>query len=160
MRPDTAAALELPVTGDSVGPVAVQFSYSATWRDSSVRPGERLQRLARETLSPEVGGRGGWWVAARSLWAGWRRLPAPARPQRSAPAPLQRPRRRQASHPPLSPTTPQHLEVHWFAIANAVVTVLLLTGFLASILLRVLKADVARYTAGDGLDDADETGWK
>ena len=64
MRPDTAAALELPVTGDSVGPVAVQFSYSATWRDSSVRPGERLQRLARETLSPEVGGVGGWagWV--------------------------------------------------------------------------------------------------
>lgn len=44
---------------------------------------------------------------------------------------------------------PQHLEVHWFAIANSCVTVLLLTAFLATILVRVLKADVSRY-AGVG----------
>jgi len=67
---------------------------------------------------------------------------------------------------------PRHLEVHWFAVANSGVTVLLLTGFLATILVRVLKSDVARYAAGadagDGYgayasaagDDDDECGWK
>ena len=45
---------------------------------------------------------------------------------------------------------PQHLEVHWFAIANSCVTVLLLTAFLATILVRVLRADVSRYVAGVG----------
>ena len=43
---------------------------------------------------------------------------------------------------------PQHLEVHWFAIANSCVTVLLLTAFLATILVRVLRADVSRYAGG------------
>lgn len=45
---------------------------------------------------------------------------------------------------------PQHLEVHWFAIANSCVTVLLLTAFLATILVRVLRADVSRYVSGVG----------
>ena len=45
---------------------------------------------------------------------------------------------------------PQHLEVHWFAIANSCVTVLLLTAFLATILVRVLKADVSRYAGRPG----------
>jgi ketosteroid isomerase-like protein len=36
---------------------------------------------------------------------------------------------------------PQHLEIHWFSIINSCVTVLLLTGFLATILMRVLKND-------------------
>ena len=36
---------------------------------------------------------------------------------------------------------PQHLEIHWFSIVNSCVTVLLLTGFLATILMRVLKND-------------------
>ena len=45
---------------------------------------------------------------------------------------------------------PQHLEVHWFAIANSCVTVLLLTAFLATILVRVLRADVSRYSGGKG----------
>lgn len=36
---------------------------------------------------------------------------------------------------------PHHLEIHWFSIINSCVTVLLLTGFLATILMRVLKND-------------------
>lgn len=36
---------------------------------------------------------------------------------------------------------PHHLEIHWFSIINSCVTVLLLTGFLATILLRDLKND-------------------
>lgn len=56
---------------------------------------------------------------------------------------------------------PQHLEIHWFSIINSCVTVLLLTGFLATILLRVLKNDFVKYTKDDEMgDDAEETGWK
>lgn len=63
---------------------------------------------------------------------------------------------------------PHHLEVHWLAVANSCVTVLLLTGLLATILLRVLRSDFARYAAAadaesDLVSDAaadDETGWK
>jgi MFS family permease len=56
----------------------------------------------------------------------------------------------------------QHLEIHWFSIVNSCVTVLLLTGFLATILMRVLRADFVKY-ASEGLEDpeeADESGWK
>eukprot|EP00891_Asterochloris_glomerata_P007011 jgi/Astpho2/7011/Aster-01865 len=56
---------------------------------------------------------------------------------------------------------PQHLEIHWFSIINSCVTVLLLTGFLATILMRVLKNDFVKYTRDDEvMDDSDETGWK
>lgn len=40
-----------------------------------------------------------------------------------------------------SSSSPHHLEIHWFSIINSCVTVLLLTGFLATILMRVLKND-------------------
>ena len=40
---------------------------------------------------------------------------------------------------------PRHLEIHWFSIINSCVTVLLLTGFLATILMRVLKNDFVKY---------------
>jgi len=40
-----------------------------------------------------------------------------------------------------SSALPHHLEIHWFSIINSCVTVLLLTGFLATILMRVLKND-------------------
>lgn len=40
-----------------------------------------------------------------------------------------------------SSSLPRHLEIHWFSIINSCVTVLLLTGFLATILMRVLKND-------------------
>ena len=42
---------------------------------------------------------------------------------------------------------PQHLEIHWFSIINSCVTVLLLTGFLATILMRVLKNDFIKVHA-------------
>jgi len=41
------------------------------------------------------------------------------------------------------------LQIHWFSIINSCVTVLLLTGFLASILMRVLKADFIKYSRDD-----------
>ena len=56
----------------------------------------------------------------------------------------------------------QHLEIRWFSIFNSIVTVLLLTGFLATILMRVLKNDFARYAHMEeetGMDQ-DESGWK
>ena len=60
------------------------------------------------------------------------------------------------------------MQIHWFSIVNSCVTVLLLTGFLATILMRVLKNDFVKYTGGlrgDGVDaealeDGEETGWK
>ncbi|KAH9316271.1 hypothetical protein KI387_024898, partial [Taxus chinensis] len=56
---------------------------------------------------------------------------------------------------------PQHLEIHWFSIINSCVTVLLLTGFLATILMRVLKNDFIKYSHDEeSTDDQEETGWK
>lgn len=43
-----------------------------------------------------------------------------------------------------SSSQPHHLEIHWFSIINSCVTVLLLTGFLATILMRVLKNDFVK----------------
>lgn len=43
-----------------------------------------------------------------------------------------------------SSSLPRHLEIHWFSIINSCVTVLLLTGFLATILMRVLKNDFVK----------------
>jgi hypothetical protein len=54
---------------------------------------------------------------------------------------------------------PQHLEIHWFSIINSCVTVLLLTGFLATILMRVLKNDFIKYSREDDDEEA-ESGWK
>ncbi|KIY91946.1 Putative phagocytic receptor 1b [Monoraphidium neglectum] len=68
------------------------------------------------------------------------------------------------------PLNPVHLEIHWFSIINSCVTVLLLTGFLATILLRVLKADFVKFSRGeDGAPnhsspslefEEEESGWK
>lgn len=61
------------------------------------------------------------------------------------------------------PLNPVHLEIHWFSIINSCVTVLLLTGFLATILARVLKADFAKFSRGDDPGaplEEDESGWK
>ncbi|KAJ7964428.1 Transmembrane 9 superfamily member [Quillaja saponaria] len=56
---------------------------------------------------------------------------------------------------------PHHLEIHWFSIINTCVTVVLLTGFLATILTRVLKNDFVKYTHDEeAVDDQEETGWK
>ena len=52
---------------------------------------------------------------------------------------------------------PHELEIHWLSILNSFVLVVLLTGFVVVILLRVLKADYARYTksreTGDDTED-------
>jgi hypothetical protein len=40
-------------------------------------------------------------------------------------------------------------QIHWFSIINSCVTVLLLTGFLATILMRVLKQDFVKYSRDD-----------
>ncbi|XP_031094170.1 transmembrane 9 superfamily member 3-like [Ipomoea triloba] len=60
-----------------------------------------------------------------------------------------------------SSSLPHHLEIHWFSIINSCVTVLLLTGFLATILMRVLKNDFVKYAHDEeAADDQEETGWK
>ena len=60
-----------------------------------------------------------------------------------------------------SSSLPQHLEIHWFSIINSCVTVLLLTGFLVTILMRVLKNDFIKYSHDEeSTDDQEETGWK
>ncbi len=41
------------------------------------------------------------------------------------------------------------MQIHWFSIINSCVTVLLLTGFLATILMRVLKNDFVKYSRDD-----------
>ncbi|GBF98650.1 hypothetical protein Rsub_11644 [Raphidocelis subcapitata] len=61
------------------------------------------------------------------------------------------------------PLNPVHLEIHWFSIINSCVTVLLLTGFLATILARVLKADLVKFSRSDDPGaplEEDESGWK
>ncbi|XP_064961289.1 transmembrane 9 superfamily member 3-like isoform X5 [Musa acuminata AAA Group] len=56
---------------------------------------------------------------------------------------------------------PQYLEIHWFSIVNSCVTVLLLTGFLATILMRVLKNDFVKYSLiEESLEDQEDSGWK
>ena len=37
------------------------------------------------------------------------------------------------------------MEIHWLSILNSFVLVILLTGFIAIIILRVLKSDYSRY---------------
>ncbi|CAN6465660.1 unnamed protein product [Victoria cruziana] len=60
-----------------------------------------------------------------------------------------------------SSSLPHHLEIHWFSIINSCVTVLLLTGFLATILMRVLKNDFVKYSHDEETaEDQEETGWK
>ncbi|XP_078442239.1 transmembrane 9 superfamily member 2-like [Wolffia australiana] len=56
---------------------------------------------------------------------------------------------------------PRHLEIHWFSIINSCVTVLLLTGFLSTILMRVLRNDFIKYSHDEETaEDQEETGWK
>jgi len=55
----------------------------------------------------------------------------------------------------------QELEIHWLSIMNSCVLVVLLTGFLTLIVMRVLKSDYARYARGDDEEDEQEDyGWK
>lgn len=55
------------------------------------------------------------------------------------------------------------MQIHWLSIVNSLVLVLLLTAFLAIILMRVLRNDFARYMEADNEelgDNVDDSGWK
>eukprot|EP01100_Stratorugosa_tubuloviscum_P010772 TRINITY_DN4689_c2_g1_i1.p1 TRINITY_DN4689_c2_g1~~TRINITY_DN4689_c2_g1_i1.p1 ORF type:complete len:620 (-),score=231.41 TRINITY_DN4689_c2_g1_i1:784-2565(-) len=57
----------------------------------------------------------------------------------------------------------QELEIHWLSIMNSFVLVILLTGFIAIIILRVLRNDYNRYSrvrSEDDEQDGDDYGWK
>lgn len=47
----------------------------------------------------------------------------------------------------------KELEIHWLSIMNSSVLVLLLTGFLAIIVMRILKSDYTRYTKAEDEED-------
>ncbi|XP_012286833.1 transmembrane 9 superfamily member 4 isoform X2 [Orussus abietinus] len=57
-------------------------------------------------------------------------------------------------------------EIHWFSIINSLVVIFFLSGTLATIMVRTLKRDIAKYNAYEydsitGLDETiEETGWK
>ena len=56
---------------------------------------------------------------------------------------------------------PTSFEIHWLAIINSFVLVLLLTAFLAIILMRILKKDFSKYMDVDEEElTEEETGWK
>lgn len=56
---------------------------------------------------------------------------------------------------------PASFEIHWLSIINSFVLVLLLTAFLAIILMRILKNDFSRYMDVDEDElTEEETGWK
>jgi len=58
---------------------------------------------------------------------------------------------------------PATLEIHWLSIINSLVLVMLLTAFLAIILMRVIRNDFTRYMRADEEDmeaGEEETGWK
>ena len=61
-----------------------------------------------------------------------------------------------------NPFMQQAMEIHWLSIVNSLVLVMLLTAFLAIILMRVVKNDFTRYMRADEDDEAaeEETGWK
>jgi hypothetical protein len=55
----------------------------------------------------------------------------------------------------------KELEIHWLSIMNSCVLVLLLTGFLAIIIMRILKSDYTRYAhSEEEEDDSEDYGWK
>ena len=57
----------------------------------------------------------------------------------------------------------KNMEIHWLSVFNSALLVVLLMGFMAIILMRVLKSDMARYNAEDEeVDDSanDDYGWK
>jgi hypothetical protein len=134
-------------------PGEVSFSYSVTWEATAVPFEDRLARYERLPLNPvhlEVGGRGAGRAERGSRGGGrlgdWRRQctldSAPHTPALSS-SPPTRP-----NPPPTHPNPPN--QIHWFSIVNSCITVLLLTGFLATILLRVLRADFVKFSQDPG----------
>lgn len=58
------------------------------------------------------------------------------------------------------PLHSRDVDIHWFSIGNATLSVLLLMGLFGSILLRVVRKDFREYEALDGDDEVDDYGWK
>ncbi len=56
-----------------------------------------------------------------------------------------------------------HMDIHWYSIVNSFVTVLLLSAVLGSILVRILRKDLARYSLlsdEEAFDEEESSGWK
>jgi transmembrane 9 superfamily protein 2/4 len=52
-------------------------------------------------------------------------------------------------------------KVHWFAITNSILVVVLLSAMVAMVLLRALRTDIAQYNDAAALEEAkEESGWK
>lgn len=59
------------------------------------------------------------------------------------------------------PSSSLEIEIHWIAIINSMILVLLLTGFLFILLVRILRADYSRYLDSDLSPDAEnDYGWR
>lgn len=58
------------------------------------------------------------------------------------------------------PLHARDIEIHWFSIGNATLSVLLLMGLFGSILLRIVRKDFREYEAIDGDEETDDYGWK
>ena len=57
----------------------------------------------------------------------------------------------------------QHKEIHWYSILNSFVTVVLLSAVLGSILVRILRKDLARYSLlsdEEAFEEEESSGWK
>ena len=71
---------------------------------------------------------------------------------------------------PAAPTAPPPplvspcRQVHWFSIINSLIISAFLTGMVAMILVRALRADIARYnrvlTEEEKAEEREESGWK
>ncbi|CAL5427770.1 unnamed protein product [Camellia sinensis] len=60
-----------------------------------------------------------------------------------------------------SSPTPHQLRIHWFAVMNSCLTVLILLGCLVMFYVRVIKKDINKYANDEELlDNQEETGWK
>ncbi|KAF4027826.1 Endomembrane protein 70 [Phytophthora infestans] len=58
---------------------------------------------------------------------------------------------------------PDDLELHWISVINSFILVMMLTGFLSIVMIRILKRDFSRYTdleTGDEHALEDDSGWK
>lgn len=51
-------------------------------------------------------------------------------------------------------------QIHWFSIINSLMIVLFLTGMVAMIMMRTLRADLRRYNQMEPNEEVEETGWK
>ena len=51
-------------------------------------------------------------------------------------------------------------QIHWVSIINSLAIVLLLTGIVAMIMIRILRRDFSKYNQQDKEDLQEESGWK